>query len=71
MGELAVTASIFLGFLILACVAVWLMYGKRAGILRALAAIAIMVVVICAWGWLALGGGCEIDWLLFKDSSCM
>jgi hypothetical protein len=71
MGELTVALLMYLGLAILAYQAVRLMFGKKAGALRVLGAIAIIVFVIGVLGWLVVGGGCEIDWRLFKDPTCM
>jgi len=70
MGEFAVGLLIFLGLSTLFCLAVWLMFGNGAVTLRALGAVVIMALVVGIWGWLAVGGICEVDWLLFKDSTC-
>lgn len=71
MGELTVALLIYLGLLTLACVAVWLMFGKKAGAVRVLGAIAIAAFVIGFWGWYIVGGACEIQWLIFEDPTCM
>jgi hypothetical protein len=71
MRELTVALLVYLGSLTLAWAAVWLMFGKKAEALRVLGALAITAFVIGFWGWYAVGGACEIDWWLFKDTICL
>jgi hypothetical protein len=70
IGEWVIGLLVPLGLLVLAFLAVRLMFGKRATALRVFGAIAIMIFVIGAGGWFYVGGFCEIHWLLFKDATC-
>jgi hypothetical protein len=69
-GELAVGLLIQLSLLALAFLALRLMFGRDAAVLRGLGAMAIMIFVVGAWGLWFVGGWCEIDWHLFKDPTC-